>query len=86
VWQKRFNACDVEVKARMDRPVPAAVVGELSRKFPDFRAAYEEDGMPIESFDGYGPTVRTLRQFIAAFADLTALMRDFMLPSPDRKS
>jgi hypothetical protein len=27
--------------------------------------------------------VRTLRSFIGSYQDLVALMRDFMLPSPD---
>lgn len=83
LWQRRFNASDIKVANRMDRPVQAAVVTELSTKFAAFRAAYEEGGLSPAQFDTYGPTVRTLRQFIGAFAGLTAVMRDFMLPNPD---
>jgi len=82
-WQVRFNASDVEVRSRIDRPVEAKIVEELSRKFPDFRRAYTEGGIPVEEFDSFGATRRTLRQFIAACHDLDALVRDVMLPNPD---
>ena len=82
-WQVRFNASDVEVCSRINEPVDARIVNELSRKFPDFRRAYTEDGIPVEEFDSFGATRRTLRQFIAACHDLDALVRDVMLPNPD---
>ncbi len=82
-WQVRFNASDVEVRSRVDDPVPDKVVEELSRKFADFRRASTEDGLNIREFDSFGPTRRTLRQFIAACHDLDALVRDFLLPNPD---
>ena len=82
-WQVRFNASDVEVRPRIDQAVNPDLVKELSRKFPDFRRAYSEDGLKIHEFDAFGPTRRTLRQFIAACHDLDALVRDFMLPNPD---
>jgi transaldolase len=82
-WQKRFNASDVEVVPRMDDPVDEEILEELQRKFPDFRRAYEPDGMTVEEFDSFGPTARTLRQFIASYQELAAMIRDFMLPNPD---
>jgi transaldolase len=82
-WQVRFNASDIEVCSRIDRPVEPRIVEELSRKFGDFRSAYTEGGLSIEQFDSFGPTRRTLRQFIAACHDLDGLVRDFMLPNPD---
>jgi transaldolase len=82
-WQKRFNASDIEVRPRIDDPVNPSIVDELLAHFPDFRRAYEEDGLAVEEFDSYPPTVRTLRQFTAAVADLDALVRDVMLPNPD---
>ena len=60
------------------------IVGELQERFPDFRRAYTEGGLSLEEFDGYGATRRTLRQFIAAVADLDALVRDFVVPNPDK--
>jgi transaldolase len=82
-WQVRFNASDVKVRSRIDRPVDTAIVEELSRRFGDFGRAYTEDGLSIQEFDSFGPTRRTLRQFIAACHDLDGVVRDFMLPNPD---
>jgi transaldolase len=81
-WQKRFNASDIEVRPRIDDPVDPRVVETLLRHFPDFVRAYSEGGLSVEEFDRFPPTLRTLRQFIAAVADLDALVRDSLLPSP----
>ena len=82
-WQVRFNSSDVEVRARIDKPVADTVTEELIRKFPDFRRAYVEDGLTVDEFDWFGPTRRTLRQFITACHDLDGLVREFLLPDPD---
>jgi len=81
-WQVRFNASDIEVRPRMDVPVSASVIDTLSRKFPDFCRAYSETGLVPSEFDSFGPTRRTLRQFIAACTELDGLVRDVMLPEP----
>lgn len=81
-WQLRYNASDVEVVPRIDMPVKKEIVEDLSIRFEDFRRAYEEDGMKVEEFDAFGPTVLTLRQFIGGCHDLSALIRDFMIPYP----
>jgi len=82
-WQVRFNASDIEVRDRINDPVNPRIVAELTRKFADFRRANTEDGMAIDEFDSFGPTRRTLRQFIGACHDLDALVRDFLIPDPD---
>ncbi len=84
-WQRLFNDSDIPVVARMDDPVAQPVVDQLYRRFPDFRRAYDVDGMTSEEFDVYGPTARTLRSFIESYHDLVAVIRDFMLPDPDVK-
>jgi transaldolase len=81
-WQKRFNASDIEVRPRINDPVDPKAVEQLLDKFPDFRRAYTEDGLTVDEFDSFPPTVRTLRQFIAACSDLDGLVRDVMLPEP----
>jgi transaldolase len=83
-WQKRFNESDVTVESRMDRPVAREIVDELSAKFEDFRRAFDEKGMAPAEFDEYGATRRTLRQFCKAVDDLGALIRDQMIPDPDK--
>jgi transaldolase len=82
-WQVRFNASEIEPRSRIDQPVQSNVVEELSRKFADFRRAYTEEGLSIAEFDSFGPTRRTLRQFIAACHDLDGLVRDILIPNPD---
>jgi len=79
-WQVLFNKSDIEVKSRINDPVDPAIVDELYRKFSEFRRAYDEDGLSVPEFDHYGATVRTLRSFIEAYRDLTAVVRDSMLP------
>jgi transaldolase len=83
-WQVLFNKSDIEVKKRMDDAVDPAIVNELSRKFVDFRRAYDEKGLSVEEFDSYGATARTLRTFVGSYAELLACVRDFMIPDPDK--
>jgi transaldolase len=82
-WQLLFNASDIDVVPRFDDPVPADVLAELEAKLPDFRRAYEPDGLSVEEFDMFGATRRTLRGFIASYQELVAVVRDVMLPNPD---
>jgi transaldolase len=82
-WQVRFNASDVAVQSRIEKPVDPLVVRELERKFADFRRAYEIDGLHVEEFDAFPATRRTLRQFISACHDVDQVIRDIMLPDPD---
>lgn len=83
-WQRLFNASQIEVRERMDTPVAPEIVAELSSRIPDFRRAYEPDGMTVTEFDTYGATVRTLRGFIASYHELIRVIREeYMLPDPD---
>ena len=81
-WQKKFNASDIEVIPRIDTPVNPEILRELQDKFTDFNRAYDEDGLKTTEFDSFGSTARTLRQFTAACAELSSLIRDFMMPDP----
>jgi transaldolase len=83
-WQMLFNSSMVEVEDRIDDPVAPEIIAELYERVPDFRKAYDEDGMTVEEFDTFGATVRTLRGFIASYHELTRVIREeFMLPNPD---
>jgi transaldolase len=84
-WQRRFAASDIEARSRIDTPVSGLVVDDLLRRFPDFRRAYDEQGLAVDEFDTFPPTRRTLRQFLGACDDLRRLIRDVMLPSPDTR-
>lgn len=82
-WQVKFNGSDTEIVSRIDRPVEPQIVQELLNKFEAFRQAYSENGLTLDEFDSFPPTVRTLRQFISACSELDAQVREQMLPNPD---
>jgi transaldolase len=84
-WQVRFNASGIDPRPRIDEPVDPAFVAELEARLPDFRRAYEPDGLTRDEFDAYGATARTLRTFIASYHDLIAAIRDIVLPDPDKR-
>ncbi len=83
-WQKLYNGSDVDPKPRMDIPVDPDIIDELYRKFLDFRRSYDEDGMTIDEFDQYGPNRVMLRFFISSYYELLGVIREFMLPNPDK--
>jgi transaldolase len=82
-WQVRFNASDVPMIPRIDKPVDPMIIKELLGKFEDFACAYNDRGLAIDEFDSYGPTARTLRQFLEAGQELSIRIRDIILPNPD---
>jgi transaldolase len=82
-WQVRFNASDVPVISRIKEPVDPKIVDTLLRKFPDFHRAFSEDGMSVAEFDTFGPTIRTLRQFLEATHELAENVRDITFANPD---
>ncbi len=85
-WQKKFNASAIEVRDRMHEPVDPLYINELLVAFPDFRRAFQPDGMTVDEFDSFPPSVRTLRAFIASYHDLLAAVTDAQLPNPDVRS
>jgi len=82
-WQVRFNGSAIKVQSRIDLPIKPDILRELVDNFAEFRKAYEPDGLSVDEFDSYGPTRRTLRQFIAACHDLDGVVRDLLIPNPD---
>lgn len=82
-WQLRFNASGITPVARMDEPVDSAILEDLLTRIPDFRRAYEPDGMAPSDFAAYGASARTLRGFIKSYHDLQGAIRDIVLPDPD---
>jgi transaldolase len=83
-WQRRFNASTVSVEPRMQDPVPALALTELSEQFEDFRRAYDPKGMKVSEFDAFGATRRTLRTFLDSYYGLLSFIRDLRIPNPDK--
>lgn len=79
-WQKLINDSDYEPVERMSADVDEHYLEQL-RRIPDFNRAYEVDGMSIEEFETFGPTARTLRQFLNADNDLDILIRNILVPA-----
>ena len=82
-WQVRFNASGIVARPRMDEPVDPSLVSELYDRIPDFRRAYEPDGMTADEFEAFGASARTLRTFVRSYHDLIGAIRDLVLPDPD---
>jgi transaldolase len=85
-WQVKYNESGLKPVARMQEPVSEEILEALYTRIPDFKRAYEENGLSVEEFDTFGATVRTLRSFIEGWHSFVAIIRDFMLPNPDIKT
>jgi transaldolase len=83
-WQRRFNDSDIEVRPRIDDPLPADHVAALRAHLPDFVRAVEPDGLAVSEFDSFGATARTLRAFIASYRELLVQVTDALIPNPDK--
>jgi transaldolase len=80
-WQARINENRIPVRPHaIDEEVDPLVIGTLRAHLPEFARAYDEDGMTVDEFERFGATVRTLRQFLEADAQLDALVRDILVP------
>lgn len=77
-WWKKLEACDVEVKSRIDEPVPEVYMKELC-KIPEFDKSFREDAMKPEEFEKYGGFRTTLNQFLTGYEDLVHAIRAIMI-------
>ena len=82
-YQTRFNKSGIRPIPRMDVPVDPRIVDMLETHFVDYRRASREERLSVAEFDAFGPTRRTLRQFLAANNELASLVRDILVPNPD---
>ena len=79
-FQKRFQASGIDPEPRMDIPVDPKVI-ETLYTMPEFRKAYDVDGMTPAEFAGFGATRKTLRQFLGADEELDQIVRDILIPA-----
>lgn len=78
-WQVKFNASAVTIENRMDNPVDPSIIKQMLQRIPDFRKAYEPNGLSIAKFDTFGATCRTLLQFLDGYEQLVNLIRSHMI-------
>jgi transaldolase len=83
-WQQKFNTSGIDPISRIDVPVDPRIIADLSARVPDFNRAYELDGMTVDEFEDFGSCRLTMRQFLAADADLDSLVRDIIVPDPTK--
>lgn len=81
-WQQRFVNSGIDPVERMHLPVDPNIVQTLYEQMPEFRKAYDVDGMAPDDFADFGASRKTLRQFLQADADLDAIVRDVLIPAP----
>ena len=79
-WQQRFQGSGIDPQPRMDLPVEPKTLDDLAT-MPEFRKAYEVDGLTPAEFADFGATRRTLRQFLAADEELDGIVRDILIPA-----
>lgn len=80
-WQQRFQNSGIDPEQRIDLPIDPKVIDALYT-MPEFRKAYDVDGMTPEQFEEFGATRKTLRQFLAADEELDQIVRDILIPAP----
>lgn len=61
---------DGPVICRIDAETPEDVINELSKKLPDFRRAFYEDGLSLEEFKDFGPVMFFRNMFLKGYNHL----------------
>ncbi len=77
-WHKKINACNIDVRNRMDEPVKEEHLTEL-KKLEEFTKSFDEKGMLPSEFEKYGGFKTTLTSFIAGYEELLKLVRGYMI-------
>lgn len=77
-FQKKINASNVKIEAKMDTPVEPRLLEQLMT-IKEFVMAYEEDGMTVDQFDHYGAVIDTLSQFYDGYDELVQIIRKYIL-------
>lgn len=78
-WQDIINKSGIDPTPRMDVPVDPKIIDALLKYFPDFRKAYEPDGLKPSEFADFGSFKRTITQFLGGYASLLETIRGFMI-------
>jgi transaldolase len=75
--QEMINAADAKGDLKriesLNNPVDEEALSRVLQAFPDFRKAYDEDGLSIDEFDEFGATVMTLNGFDQGWQKLLEL-------------
>lgn len=80
-WQEKLATCQIPIADNMSVPVDEAILAQL-RQLEPFVRAWEEHGLPVESFDTFGPVVLTLQYFQKSYDRAVLKLREVLLPDP----
>ena len=61
---------DAPVESRIDAEASQSTIDELREKLPNFRRAYDEDGLSVEEFKDFGPVVLFRTMFLNGYTRL----------------
>jgi len=81
--QRRYNASDIEVIPRIDKPVDAKIVDTLLKKFPDFERGLHGGWLVPWGIRYLWRHAENFEGFIASCAEMNGMIRDIILPNPD---
>ena len=79
MWIRRFVNSDITVENRIDNPVCPKLIDQLLKHFPDYRKAYEPDGLTPNEFTTFGLTNVTLNQFLTGYDKMINIIRGIMI-------
>lgn len=77
-WQgtaDKLIESDPPVVSRLFNPVPHRVIDELIEKIPDFRQAWEEDGLTIDEYGEFGGVEHFRHMFISSWKRVLEIAR-----------
>jgi transaldolase len=86
-WQVRFNNSGIDPVAADGRTGRSGLLAELAASFPDFRRAYEPDGLTagrVRHLWRHRPHPPRLHQGLSRL--IAGAIRDIVLPNPDVRS
>lgn len=78
LWWRRMEGAEVKVHRTIDEDVDESIVNELLSKIPEYRFAYNENGLKAEEFDGYGAFRDTMNEFFHGYDAFVDYIRGFM--------
>ena len=61
---------DMPVENRIDTPAAQETIEGLRNKFVDFRRAYDNDGLKVEDYAGFGPVQLFRNMFLDGYQHL----------------
>lgn len=72
-----LNSLSPKIENRLDEEYSMFVVEELRAKLPDFRRAYDDDGLSVAEFKDFGPVLHFRDSFVAGWNRLVEKIKTF---------